>query len=209
MVGGDFYDWVGLGSGRVAVACGDVSGKGVAAALVMSMTRTALRSALHSAADQSTSSVLARATRSLYDDLTRLSMFVTVFMGRYDADARRVTFISAGHAGMIYRPAGGTAALLGATDAPIGMLDVTTGQEQDLRLGPGDLLVIASDGYYEARNPAGEQYGFERMMQDVDDSADRPLDEVWAHLHDQVGRFRAAAPQDDDQTLLIMRGTNL
>jgi sigma-B regulation protein RsbU (phosphoserine phosphatase) len=175
----------------------------------MSMARPALRSALHSSADQRVSAVLARAARSLYDDLTRLSMFVTVFMGCYEADARRVRFSSAGHAGMIYRPAGGVAILLDATDAPIGMLAATTGSEHDLRFGPGDLLLIASDGYYEARNPAGELYGFDRMMQDVDDSADRPLADIWAYLHDNVGRFRAAAPQDDDQTLLIMRGTSL
>jgi hypothetical protein len=51
-------------------------------------------------------------------------------------------------------------------------------------------------------------YGFERMMQDVEDSAERPLADVWAHLHDRVGLFRAGATQDDDQTLLIMRGTD-
>ncbi|MDQ1301042.1 MAG: phosphoserine phosphatase RsbU/P [Chloroflexota bacterium] len=210
-VGGDFYDLTHATGGPYTFAVGDVSGKGISAALIMAMTRTVLRSAGRragpAAAWPTPAEIMSRATEELYDDLTEVSMFVTIFLGQYDPGQRRLCFANLGHSPVIYCPAGGPARLLEADGPMLGALPVNLSEDQGLPFGPDDLLIVATDGFNEARNTAGQMFGYERLLVLAEDLAGQCADEIAQNLYAAVGAFSAGHAQDDDQTLIILKGT--
>jgi len=210
-VGGDFYDLTQAPGGPYTFAVGDVSGKGISAALVMAMTRTVLRSAGRSPGRGSgwptPAEIMSRATEELYDDLTQVSMFVTIFLGQYDPTQQRLCFANLGHSPVIYCPAGGPARLLEADGPALGMLPMNLSEDQALPFGPDDLLIIATDGFNEAHDAAGRMYGYERMLTLAETLADRCADDIARRLYAAVGAFSAGHAQDDDQTIIILKGT--
>jgi phosphoserine phosphatase RsbU/P len=203
-VGGDFYDYRLRSDGQLALCVGDVSGKGLPAALVMSMTRAVLRGA--SQLLDEPAAVLERANADLYADLNRVDAFVTAFAGYYDRSAGRLVFASAGHSPVIYCPSGDRAGLLRATGLPLGVLLDPASTGDVVRMGPGDLLVVATDGFSEATNPAGELFGYDRLLALVESLAAAPAAEIAGRMFEAVTEFGAGRPQDDDQTLLIVKG---
>jgi sigma-B regulation protein RsbU (phosphoserine phosphatase) len=151
--------------------------------------------------------LLRAAAGSLYEDLTALEMFATAFLGMFDARTRELRYINAGHAPVIHRTAMGTSTLLTADEPPLGMLASTqTSRDHRLRLGPGDLLVIASDGINESRSPQDEQFGYLRVTESIDRAADRGAAEIAQTLLDDVERFRRGRPAGDDQTIVVLKG---
>jgi sigma-B regulation protein RsbU (phosphoserine phosphatase) len=210
-VGGDFYDLNQAPGGPYTFTVGDVSGKGISAALVMAMTRTVLRSAGRATGPgigwPTPAEIMSRATEELYDDLTQVSMFATIFLGQYDAAQRRLCFANLGHSPVIYCPAGGPARLLEADGPALGILPMNLSEDQALPFGPDDLLIVATDGFSEANNTAGQMYGYERMLALAESLADRCADEIARRLYAAVGAFSAGHAQDDDQTLIILKGT--
>ncbi|MCA9935544.1 MAG: SpoIIE family protein phosphatase, partial [Anaerolineales bacterium] len=119
-VGGDFFDFI-VEAGRPLIfTVGDVSGKGVSSALLMTMIRTVLRGAGKFDATPTPQSLLDRANRDLYDDFTEVTMFATVFVGQYDAARRCLTYANAGHSPVVFCPAGGAARLLEADGTAVG-----------------------------------------------------------------------------------------
>jgi len=210
-VGGDFYDVTQVAGGPYTFTVGDVSGKGISAALVMAMTRTVLRSAGRSTrqgiAWPTPAEIMSRATEELYDDLTQVSMFVTIFLGQYDPQRRRLCYANLGHSPVIYCPAGGPARLLEADGPALGVLPMNLSEDQVLPFGPDDLLIVATDGFNEARNTAGQMFGYEQMLAVVESLAGRGADEIAGYLYAAVAAFSAGHAQDDDQTLIILKGT--
>jgi sigma-B regulation protein RsbU (phosphoserine phosphatase) len=206
VVGGDFYDVLALGAGRCFLTLGDVTGKGAPAALIMAMTRAALRSAVRATAEADPGSVLRYAIASLYDDFSDLGMFATTFIGRYDAASRSLHYVSAGHSPVIHRPVGGRPELLLPDEPALGMLDDATSPTRGVTLDAGALLVVATDGFNEARDPDGELYGIDRLLDAVEAAHDRDAAAIGAALAADVQRFRRGRPPDDDQTLLVLRG---
>ncbi|MEJ5199686.1 MAG: GAF domain-containing SpoIIE family protein phosphatase [Anaerolineae bacterium] len=209
-VGGDFYDLIHPAGGPYSFAVGDVSGKGISAALIMAMTRTVLRSAGRSpgpgAAWPTPAQIMSRATDELYDDLTEVGMFATIFFGQYDPFEQRVRYANLGHSPVIYRPVGGPPRLLEADGPALGMLPFNLAEDQELAFGPGDLLLIATDGFNEARNVQGEMFGYERLLDLVQELADRPAEAIADRIYERVAEFSAGHGQDDDQTLVILKG---
>jgi sigma-B regulation protein RsbU (phosphoserine phosphatase) len=203
-VGGDFYDYVVRRNGQLALFVGDVSGKGWPAAMVMTMTLAVLRGA--SQLVERPSDVLERANVELHTHLSQIDAFVTAFAGFYDGGGRRLAFASAGHSPVLYRARGGRTRLLRATGLPLGILLGPAPTAGVVRLGPGDLLVVATDGFSEATSPAGELFGYERLQSLVESIAAEPAAEVADHLFTAVTEFGAGRPQGDDQTLLVMKG---
>ncbi|MCX7671957.1 MAG: PP2C family protein-serine/threonine phosphatase, partial [Anaerolineae bacterium] len=210
-VGGDFYDLIHPAGGPYMFVVGDVSGKGISAALIMAMTRTVLRSASRApargAAWPTPAQIMSRATDELYDDLTEVGMFVTIFFGQYDPAERRLRYANLGHSPVIYRPTHGTPRLLEADGPALGMLPVNLAEDQELAFGPDDLLLVATDGFNEARNAAGEMFGYERLLALVQEFADHPATAIADRLYERVAGFSAGHGQDDDQTLIILKGT--
>jgi sigma-B regulation protein RsbU (phosphoserine phosphatase) len=203
-VGGDFYDYRLRPDGQLAFCVGDVSGKGWPAALVMTMTLAVLRGA--SQLLDRPAAVVTRANSDLFGDLTQIDAFVTAFVGYYDPGAARLAFASAGHSPVIYRSRGGRARLLRATGVPLGILDEDAAGGGAVRLRSGDLLVAATDGFSEATNTAGELFGYERLLTLVDAISTLPAEAVADRMFQAITDFAAGRPQQDDQTLLVVKG---
>lgn len=216
-VGGDFYDFYPASSASadksvpaarlpMTFAVGDISGKGMPAALLMAMTRTTLRGGALSGVASTPEAVLAAANEDLYDDFTEVGMMATVFVGCYDPTTRILSYANAGHSPVIYCPAGGTALLLEADGPAMGVLSFSLSLNQRLLFSAGDLLIVGTDGFNEAANAAGEMFGIERLLRLIEQLADRSASEIARELFSAVGSFSAEHPQDDDQTVVVIKG---
>lgn len=204
-VGGDFYDFVESKDHLLNFVVGDVSGKGMPAALLMTMMRTVLRGRVQESHLPTVDQILDRANQDLYQDFSDVDMFATVFLGRYDAQNHRLYYANQGHSPVIYRPQGRTAALLIADAPPLGVLPNSLAQLHTINLCIGDLLIVASDGFSEAERSDGEMFGYERMLQVVDQSAEKSANELLEQMFEVVHNFTAGHRQSDDQTILVVK----
>lgn len=203
-VGGDLYDIYVRSDGRLSVVEADVSGKGMAAAMVTSEVRTVLREVGRILA--APGAVMALANSRLYDDLSNVDKLVTIFAGVYASETRTFAYANAGHSVAIYRPVDGAPQILEATGLPLGIFEETDFDEQIVRLDVGDLLVICSDGFPEASNCAGDLYGYDALLADIDRVAGRSTAEIAASLARTVAEFTAGCEQSDDQTIIVIKG---
>jgi len=209
MVGGDFFDFVARDDGALFCVLGDVAGHGIPAAMLVAMTRAAVRSAARGGDDSSPSAVLQRANGELFHDFSQLGLFATLFVTRVDPHGGRLAMANAGHSPVIYRPAGGEAHMLRAQSPPLGVLEHWRGTDTELPLGPEDLLVAATDGFSEAEDAStGELFGYDRLIGLADLAAGRRSAEVAASFFDATNRFSAGmeAGAGDDRTVLVVRG---
>jgi sigma-B regulation protein RsbU (phosphoserine phosphatase) len=186
-------------------AVGDVSGKGMGAALVMSMMHTAFHG-IGRSASLTPAAMAAQANDQLYDDLTEIGAFTTMFVGQYDSATHWLQFANSGHSPVIYCPKDGPARLLGADGTAIGVLPISLCQDQGLPLRPGDLLIAATDGFSEAQNMAGEMFGYERLLRLAESLVALSAPEVLNALFAAAEEFSAGHPQDDDQTVVVLKG---
>lgn len=202
-VGGDFYDYFSVPGDRVALAIGDVSGKGMPAALYMAMTRTLMRAAALNGG--SPAETIARVNDVLCEDNPH-TMFVTAFYGEFDPPTGRLAYCNAGHnPPFLVKTNGGVTRI-----PPVGgmVLGVRPGQRFDsgeLEFEAGDALVLYTDGVTEAMNSTRELFGEARLVALLDRFAGRPLTEMVAAIYEAVSVFAAGATQHDDVTVLAMR----
>jgi phosphoserine phosphatase RsbU/P len=205
-VGGDFFDFLLMENGELLFTVGDVSGKGMSAALLMSMTRTALRSAARTQEAASPIALLDIVNTDLYDDFTEVTMFATIFVGLYNPLRQEIVYANGGHSPVIYCPAEGRAQLLRADGPGLGILPNMLSENQTLPLRPGDVLVVATDGFPEDRSSDGEMFGYERLLQLVETNAHCNSQNLAQALSDALAAFTGSTPQDDDQTLIVIKG---
>jgi sigma-B regulation protein RsbU (phosphoserine phosphatase) len=205
-VGGDFYDYVDQPGEPFLFTVGDITGKGMPAALLMTMARTVIRTKARSLADTSPANIVGSSNDDMYDDFTEVSMFATVFVGQYHHRDRMIYYANAGHSPVIYCPMGGNAYLLEADSAPMGVLPTSSCENHALALSPGDVLVVATDGFSEAQNETGEMFGYDRLLRQVEELASEAAWVIGTGLYDTVSRFSAGHSQDDDQTLFVVKG---
>jgi serine phosphatase RsbU (regulator of sigma subunit) len=202
-VGGDFYDFLPFEDGRLGIVIGDVTGKGIPAALVMTATRTMLRTA---ALEQSfPSEVLARVNDLLHVDIPS-GMFVTCFYAILDPKNGHLRYANAGHEPP-YRQHDGNVVELWATGMPLGMMPGTRYDEYEATLIRGESLLFYSDGLVEAHNTTQEMFGFPRLKTALEDPGDgTPLIEV---LLGKLKRFTGDGwEQEDDVTLVTLQRTH-
>jgi len=206
--GGDYYDFielVDLGAGRLGVAVGDVTGHGIGAALLMASARGVLRShAGRHGAD------LAELFRALNVHLVRdtgESRFMTLFYGVLDGPGRSLTWTSGGHDPALWlRRAGGTIEELPATGIPLGVIEEATYRAAGpIRMEAGDVILIGTDGIWEAANDDGELFGKDRLREVLAAHADRSAAEIHDAVVQAVRAFRSAQPQADDITLVVVK----
>ncbi len=219
-VGGDFYDFyvTGAHSGSTwtstrdmaqcaVFAVGDVTGKGISAALLMAMTRTALRVVVGElAAEYSPADILKHANADLYDDFTEVDMMASIFVGQYDANSQLLTYANDGHSPVILCRRGEHARLLMADGPMVGVLPMSLAQNQSVPFARGDVLAILTDGFNEAANASGEFFGIERLEQLIEETSELPAQAIGERLHAEVEQFSAPHAQEDDQTLIIVKG---
>jgi sigma-B regulation protein RsbU (phosphoserine phosphatase) len=202
-VGGDYYDLFPLSDGRIGLVLGDVSGKGMPAALMVSTLHSALRLLL----DQNPfgPSLLERINRHIVES-SAANKFITMLLCELDPHTGVLHYMNAGHnPGILLRAADDTVEQLGAGGLPLGLFSEARFKSCALTLEPGDLLCIYSDGITEAVSPDDEEFGLERLIGLLRWQRYQPLTEVLAAIPRAVGEFSQGLPQGDDQTLVLMR----
>ncbi len=204
-VGGDYYDFLSFGPDRFGLLIGDISGKGIAAALLMANLQANLRSQLAMARDQPEQFL--RSVNATFYDNTVDSAYSTMFFAEYCDVERRLQYANCGHLPGLLLRSGGEVEPLAPTGTVLGLFREWTGHLGACSMAPGDTLALYTDGVTEACNADGEEFGSDRLIAALRRHADRNaqatvravLDEVLAHC---VGE------QTDDITLIIARCTD-
>jgi sigma-B regulation protein RsbU (phosphoserine phosphatase) len=203
-VGGDFYTVQKLGDDCLAFSLGDVTGKGVPAALLMSMTRTVYQTLSHTGSTPA--QALAILNQALYEDLTRVEKFVTMVVGRFDPATGEVDLANAGHSPVLYLDGRGPEPrLIEPTAPPLGVVPEISVASEILSLAPGSLLALASDGFHEVRNDVGEFFGVEKLSKALAAAAGLNAESIVDRLLHAVREYSGGLSQWDDQTLLILK----
>ena len=202
-VGGDLYDVIAIDERRVALVVGDVSGKGMAAALFMVKTLTLLRAEFH--ADTPLDVVVTRVNGQLCE-ANEGAMFVTLFVTVLDLESGLITYIHGGHNPPLLTHRDGRMEFLPLPAGLVaGVQPEATYEVNQRRLEPGDLLVLYSDGITEARNGAGAFYGEARLQRAVAAGLGGFSEDVLEAIHADVQAFVDGVEQSDDITLLVLR----
>jgi len=201
-VGGDYFDYIKIVDNQLGLAIGDVSGKGVAAALLMAAFRASLLAEIrnHFAIRR----ILQKVNRLLYES-TDDGKFVTAFYGVLDAKNRVFTFANAGHNPPLLLRADGRAEWLSEGGLPLGVLEEATYEERPVPLGSGDVLVLYTDGVTEASNDVEDQYGVERLEALVRSHAGRPAADLVEAIRVEVEAFTGDRHLNDDLTVVVAR----
>jgi len=206
-VGGDFYDFIINRRDELIFSVGDVSSKGVSAALLTPVICKLLRVGLRFLENVTPQALLTYIHDDLYAELSNIVMFTTMFVGHYSPPTRTIVYANAGHAPVIYRPVNGRAVLLQADGPPVGLLDHNSWRNSTLTFNPGDLLLVGTDGLIEAKGTQGTIFGYERLLEFVDRLADQPTPVIAAELFTILQRFAPNRQHVDDQTLVLFKGT--
>lgn len=205
-VGGDFYDFIVLDENRMGIMIGDVSGKGISGAMVMSSAMSALRFAADQCRD--TDQILEFANRLLVRDIQR-HMFVAVFFAIYDHSKRTLFYTNAGQTMPIFCTQD-KADFLQQSEAdrfPLGIRSEVKYAQNSIKLNPGEMLVCYTDGIVELFNNKRENYGFERFKESITRHAERPVSELLTSLLEDAKNFVEATPYSDDVTIVIIKVT--
>ena len=203
--GGDYYDYISLTETRLGIAVGDVTGHGVGSALLVASARGALRThATHNSMDLT--ELMALLNRHLCRD-TGEAQFLTLFYGVMDSTGRRFQWVSAGHdPGLLYRNQDGRIEEMPNTGIPLGIdPEAEFGLQGPLSLQIGDIILLGTDGIWEARNPRGEMFGQERLRRLIRDNAGKTSKELCQAVVQAVRRFRESDSLRDDLTLVFIK----
>ena len=211
-IGGDYYDFVELGDGRIGIALADVSGKGVPAALIMSVVQASLR-IISSGGDVAPPRLVALINQFVYRS-TPASKYATFFYAQLDDRRRELRYVNAGHNPPYLLRAGPRSTAgsappeieeLSAGGTVVGMFPDTEYEEATVELCPGDVLLAFTDGVPEAHNPEDEEFGEERLQQLLRQAAHLPAHEISARLSDEMKDWIRDAEQYDDLTFIVMK----
>ncbi|MFL6464390.1 MAG: SpoIIE family protein phosphatase [Bryobacteraceae bacterium] len=205
-VGGDYYDFIRLQEGCLGVAIGDVSGKGIAAALMMASLQASLRG--QTIKPCSTLAEMIQHVNRLVYEASATNRYATFFYAQYDPANRSLHYVNAGHnPPIIYRKNGKGEEIvrLEAGGTVVGLFPEFPYQEAELELEAGDIFVCFTDGISEAMDTKDEEFGEERLIEIIRHCQARSAAETIACILDQVDAFTAGAPQHDDMTLVVVR----
>jgi len=202
-VGGDYYDFLDIGPGRLGLVLADISGKGIAAALLMSNLQAALRSLAWQAS--SNLALLLRTVNMQFRESTSPNHFATLFFGDYDDARRTLRYVNCGHNPPLVLRTSGRMERLEATSIVLGIIPNFQPEVREIPFNPGDVLAIYSDGVTEAPTPSGDDLGEDGLLKLLAKyKADTP--EVMAKAITGTIAEISGGDQADDITLLIARG---
>ncbi|MCW2952831.1 MAG: Serine phosphatase RsbU regulator sigma subunit [Conexibacter sp.] len=201
-VGGDCFDYLVDGAGRLALFIADVAGHSISSALLMAMGRSALRREI--AAGASPADVLTATNHAMYGDLVTTELFITMFCARYDPASGLLEYASAGHNPPLLRT-GADVVELDADGVAIGILDGVEFEACTVSMAPGDRLLLYTDGAMEALDEAGEQFGEPRLHALMKAYPGLTPGRFVDHVYAAVGAHAGDAPQQDDITLVALQ----
>jgi serine phosphatase RsbU (regulator of sigma subunit) len=202
--GGDYFDWKKLRDGRVVVTLADVTGHGIGPALLASVCRAYARSSFDTHADMV--KAFDHVNEFFGEDLPGGS-FATFVAAVCSGETGRVELLSAGHGPLfVYSSARDSFVELSAQAIPLGLMpELNSSDPVVLDLEPGDMVVLATDGFFEWENAEGEQFGVERLTQAVREARNRAPEEIIAELYSAVKAFANGSKQIDDLTAVVIK----
>jgi serine phosphatase RsbU (regulator of sigma subunit) len=201
-IGGDYYDFIERHDGKMMVALGDVSGKGTAAALLMSSLHAAIHGqvAAKTSLDQTVISI-----NEYLAENTPANRFVTLFIAELEPASGDLKFINAGHNPPLIGRADGTIEQLSSGGLPLGIMPFAEYEAGSARLQSGDVLVIYSDGVSEANNLNEDEFGMDRLMAVVSANVGRSASGIRDKVESALSDFTGTAAPNDDITLVIVK----
>lgn len=201
-VGGDYYDFLSLGEGRLGLVIGDIAGKGIAAALLMANLQANLRSQCATALDRPLD--LLQSVNSLFCENTVDGAFATLFFAEYDDRLTRVRYANCGHLPALLLRADGAVERMNATATVLGLFKDWECSTGECRLAPGDTFALYTDGITESFNSRGEEFGQERLIAALRRHRELPAQELLASVVEEVHEYMPLE-QGDDITLIVAK----
>ncbi|MBW2538887.1 MAG: SpoIIE family protein phosphatase [Deltaproteobacteria bacterium] len=203
-VGGDFYDFIEMGEDKVGMVIGDVTGKSVSGALVMSASRSVFR--MLSEEEMGVGEIMIRANRRTKKDI-KSGMFVALLYAVLNTNDKTLSLCSAGQTQPVHLSAESGKAILVETKGdtfPLGILEDVEYQETRLELAPGDMIVLYTDGIVEAMNEQEEMYGFDRLLEVVQGAKSMTAESLLKKILYEVNAFVGGVAQHDDITIIVI-----
>ncbi len=201
-IGGDYFDFIPMSDGRMALCLGDVSGKGLPASLLMANLQATLRG--QTLVSQQPSECILRSNKLLFES-TSPEKFATLFYGVIDIKHHSVNYSNAGHDWPFLISKEGSIQRLKTGGLMIGLIEQAAYQDEEVPIQLGDVLVIQSDGVSEAMNSGNEQFGEERLQKLLLDNKDRTAEEIIDITIKEVRKHAGAHPQSDDITMMVVK----
>jgi serine phosphatase RsbU (regulator of sigma subunit) len=201
-VGGDYYDFLNLGRERLGLVLGDISGKGIAGALLMANLQANLRSQCATAWDEPQS--LLRSVNDLFHDNTPDNAYASLFFGEYDDQIQRLRYANCGHLSALLLRSNNALERLDSTCTVLGLFKDWDCSISECHLLSGDLLALYTDGITESCNPVGEEFGEQRLIEALRRHRQLPPQQLLAAIVDGVHQF-SPEEQYDDITLIVAR----
>jgi phosphoserine phosphatase RsbU/P len=204
LVGGDYYDFIRIADQHMGVVVGDVSGKGIPAALIMASFRASLIAEIRN--NYAIRTVFTKVNRLLWESVEP-DRFVTALYGVLDVEARRFTYVNAGHnPAFLYRVREDRFDSLDATGPLLGTLETATYKERQTEIAAGDVLVLYTDGVTEAMSSTGDFFGEDRLREVIRARRGDPAALILRAIWDAVRGFRGGE-HHDDLTVVVVKGT--
>jgi len=213
-VSGDYYDYFKLGQERVCLVLGDVSGKGISAALLMAVIQSALRAQFHNGGPPpdgpgstllSTAEVVSRLNRQLFESTPR-EKYATFFFAVYDSTTRSLIYTNAGHLPPVLVRQGKVERLeVGGT--VVGLFSPLPYEQAEIKIQPGDLILAFTDGITEPENTYGEEFGEDRMLEVVRRAAGASPQVLVEEIYRSVSDWTGSPELQDDMTLLVAKAS--
>jgi sigma-B regulation protein RsbU (phosphoserine phosphatase) len=206
IVGGDYFDFFAFADDHQGVLISDVAGHGMSSSLIMANLQSILRALAQE--HDSPAELVERINRLCIHNI-QFTTFITLFLGAFDRDGRRLTYCNAGHNPPLLLRGGanrrGGIEWLGSTGSAIGLTEEFKYSDETIELEPGDILVLYTDGVTETTNPSGELFGNQRLTDLILQDASLPAQDVIQAIRLGLEDFSKGATQDDDVTIVVVR----
>lgn len=200
-IGGDYYDFISKENGRLGIVIADVSGKGVGAALLMASFQASIRALVNTEPDPA--NLLARLNLVMLHN-SPTNKYITVFYGELDTTRHVFEYVNAGHNPPIHMAAVGSVPL-GTGGPVVGILPAATYVKKEVKIEPGDMLFLYTDGITECTNPEGDEFGEEGVVKFLEQNRGTKLEDLAQLLEDHIREFTHSAPPVDDSTMIFLK----
>jgi serine phosphatase RsbU (regulator of sigma subunit) len=202
-VGGDYYDFLGRGAGRLCIVLADIAGKGISGALLMANLQANLRSQYGAAAGDDLAGLLKSVNRLFFENTTD-DAYATMFFAEYEDGSRRLQYVNCGHLAALLLCANGEVKMLESTSTVLGLFQDWSCSVSEVQLNVGDILLLYTDGVTEANDAAGDDFGAVRLKEALRMLRHLPIDQLMDSLIVEVLKFSNGV-QADDITLVVAR----